>query len=429
MDNFTTLWNRLRLRCPSIDPSFAQDIVRDSFNQLAERREWSWLYGHSTFVPPVYNITTQCSVDSNVPIVTASAAQFTPDMVGKQIRIGALGGTSYPTYTITQVLSPTILLMDQGWWGPPLTNQQYQIFQCYFPVPQDFQSFISLVNTTSNYRLWTNLKQSELDIADPQRIQIGITFAAAFYDYYPNSTYGRVFPALQIIGAGGAGDGSPVSTTENGFTYPQHSTYTIQILTTGASGNATFQWKQQSVNYSSGWSPALTTSTDAQDLSNGVQVYFPNSGTYTAGDVFIINCAPGDNPGDVQFSGVPRYELWPRPILTPYVYPFLYAKKLPDLTDSNPVLPEFVARRGDILLEMALDRASRWPGTETMRNPYYDLNLARDHAAKSENLIYELERKDDDTAAFDMSYKTVPYYPAPWLDGSWLQTHAIYPNP
>ena len=117
------------------------------------------------------------------------------------------------------------------------------------------------------------------------------------------------------------------------------------------------------------------------------------------------------------------------PINMPYVYPYLYIAKWPALTDDQPVLPGLLARRGDVLLEMALTNCARFPGTDTTPNPYYDLNLARQHEIKAETLIYELEKKDDDLASKNMSYMNLPFYPAPWLDGSWLQSHAIFPTP
>jgi hypothetical protein len=155
------------------------------------------------------------------------------------------------------------------------------------------------------------------------------------------------------------------------------------------------------------------------DLSNGVQVYFP-AGNYVAGDIFTIACTTD------SLSGLPRYELWPRPIDAAYVYPYLYARKLPALTDDQPQLPEFIARRGDVLLEMGLTQLAMWPGTPNQPNPYRDLSTSNAHRAWAEKLIYELETKDDSTAIKDLTYSDLPFM-GPWRDGSWLQQHAMFP--
>lgn len=433
-DTFTTLWNRLRTRCPALDPIFAQDIIRDCFNQLGERREWSWTMGHGAFYPPTYIITDTVSIFAGNYLVTSTGYLFNPGMIGKQIRIGGPGGIgNYPTYTIVAYVSQNQILIDQAWVGPSVVGAQYNIFQCYFPVPADFQYWISLVNSTDNYQLWTNLTQAELDRADPQRTQTGISYAAAFYDNTPNFS-GQVGPTVQIAGSGA----SPVSASSIGYTFPANSVYTIQIILGGPSGTATFRWRQDPVTNTAlwdeggwggggfggvtGWSPVIPTSTDVYQLSNGVAIYFPEA-IYFADDYFIIQCTSNVT------SSVARYEIWPRPINASYVYPYQYRKIPPALTDDQPQLPTSIANRGDVILEMGLERAASWPGTNTLRNAYYDLRLADRHYQKSERLIYELEKKDDDIAIKDLSYVNMPFYPAPWLDGSWLQSHAIYPNP
>lgn len=411
MDNFTSIWNRLLLRAPSVGAALAQDLVRDSFNQLAERREWSWLMRSSAFYPSVFYQTGLAACAPNSNIVVGADTAWDLSFVGSQFRVGA-NPSNFPTYTILAVPSATTLILDSPWIGPPV-NSAYQIFQCYFAVPKDFQYFYSLVNVTSNYRLWHNATQAMIDQCDPQRVQSGQTYAAAFYDY-TQTTAGTVGSTFQVSGSGP----TPTSTTSYGYSYPANSTYVITITAGGVPGDGTlaFAWRQDT-----GASSTIAVGDNtAIDLSNGVQVYFQD-GTYVTGDSFIINCIYEPQ------SGVPRYELWPRPINNPFVYPFTYACKLPALTDLTPTLPEFVARRGDVLLEMSLANAASFPGTSTTANPYYDLGLADRHRTRSESLIYELEKKDDDTAMKDLQYANLSFYPAPWLDGSWLQRHAMGP--
>lgn len=409
-DTFTTLWNRLLLRAPAVGPAFAQDVVRDSFQQLAARRTWSWRRGTSSFYPHIFYQTGTVSVTYNSPYVTGTSTVWDASFIGTQIRVGGIS-TQYPTYTIQQVLSPTSIVLDKAWGGATATGLTYNIFQCYFPVPSDFQNFESLTNPTNALQMWTNLTQYELDRMDPQRTTTGIVYAAAFYDYTQNYL-GQIEPILQVRGSGP----SPVSTTSQGYTFPYDSTYVIEITTGGSVGSVVFKWKQDSGAYTTG---VAVLDSSPIDLSNGVQVYFP-AGTYVVGDVFIINCLAEQTPS------VPRYELWPRPVNAFYVLPFLYTKLLPELTDSTPALPPFVAQRGDVLLEMALEKCARFPGTATTANPYYNLALAVQHQTKAEMMIAEMEKLDDNTATQDIAYQQWPMAPAPWLDGSWQQSHALY---
>lgn len=410
IDTFTTIWNRLLLRAPAIGSLLAQDLVRDSFQQLAERRTWSWRRGTNSFYPHIFYNTGTANTTNNSAYVSGNGTVWDVSWVGAQFRGGAIP-SAFPTYTILAVLSPTLILLDNAWSGPTTAAFQYQIFQCYFPVPNDFQSFESVTNPTNSMQIWTNTTQYELDRMDPQRVTSGVVYAAVFYDYTANYQ-GDIQPILQVGGSGP----SPISTTSQGYSFPTASTYSLQITTGGAVGAAVFKWKQDDGSYTTG---VAVPDSQPIDLSNGVQVYFP-AGVYVVNDIFIINCTTEPVPS------VPRYELWPRPINAFYVLPYLYIKLLPELTDSQPQLPPFVAQRGDVLLEMSLQKAATFPGTATTPNPYYNLGIADRHEAKANMLIYELEKYDDNTGSQDISYQNMPMGPSPWLDGNWLQSHAVY---
>ncbi len=406
MDTFTTLWNRALLRVPAASPDLCQDLIRDSFNQLMERRPWSWLQKTGTFYPVTYPATGTASLISGSAVVSGSGTAFTSNMVSVQIRIG---GLSYPTYTIAQVASPTSLVLDRPWVGPTASGQSMQIFTCYFTVPSDFDYFYSVTNPTANYRLNFNATQADLDAYDPQRSQFGQAFALAFYDN-TNNSQGVIAPAIQIIGSGAA----PISTTEFGYSYPQDSIYTVRITTGGVSGVAEFSWEQDAGTTSG---TAVVSDPSPIGLSNGVEVYFP-AGTYVLGDTFVIRCSSDTT------SGLARYEMWPRPFSTPYAYPYLYAAKLSALSDLQPQLPQRIARRGDVLLEMTLAQLSLWPGTQDQPNPYASPVTAGIHSTKAEKMLYELEKQDEEVSMKDLIY-TLPFQ-GPWRDGSWLQTHAMY---
>jgi hypothetical protein len=406
VDTFTTLWNRILLRVPALGPDLAQDLIRDAFNQLCERREWSWLTRTNSFYIPVIVTGGTVSTTSGSPIVTGSGTAFTGSMIGRQWRIAV----NYPTYTILQVVSPTSLVLDRAWNGPALSGYSYQIFQSYYSVPNDFQYFIVVTNPTNNYRLNHLASQSELNSHDPQRAQFGIAYACAFYDY-SQSQIGIISETVRVRGSGSV----PVSTTTLGYSYPIDSLYSLEITSGGAVGAAQYKWSQDGSVQGTG----IVSQSDPFDLSNGVQVYFPD-GIYELGDVFVIQC----NAQSV--AGVPRYELWPRPADNA-VYPFQYISRIPELSDAQPQLPPPFSRRGDVVLEMAMTNAALWPGSEASPNTYRDPGVSNAHRVTAERMIYELEKKDDETAIKDLSYSGLPFM-GPWHDGSWLQTHAIY-NP
>lgn len=418
MDNFITLSNRVLNRCPAVGIQLAGQFVNDAWHTLQSRREWSFRRRSNTFAPPtLYNIG---QVSTNVSVgypnlLTGIGTNWTPDMIGRQIRVG---GLLYPFYTIVGWTSPTSILIDQPWAGPDVVGQSYTILQCYFPVPPDFGYFYSVVSIKDGYRLWTNLTESDLALMDPQRTNFGQTYAVALKDY--TSQYGGVVgPVIPVTNPAHA---APISTTSTGFSFVANATYIVQVVSGGPSGAATFQWMRAGQTT---FQPVMITSDQPQDLSDGVQIYWPSGLliNYTAGDLFVINCT------SLVSQSTPRYELWPAPTFSAYLYPYIYISKELDISNQNPTLPPFIANRGEVLLEMALEKCSEFPGQDAEHlNIYHDLRQAKYHADKVKDMLIDLERNDEEVGVTNVDYQMFPMYPAPWFTGQWQQQHAPFLN-
>jgi hypothetical protein len=120
----------------------------------------------------------------------------------------------------------------------------------------------------------------------------------------------------------------------------------------------------------------------------------------------------------------PQVEFWPH-MKSQYSFPYLYVARATDLADSGAHLPFYI--RGDVLLEMALAEAARWPGSSRDKpSQYYSLSLAIMHERRAERMIMEMERNDDEVSEQDVQYATsLPFGPMPWVDATWMQSHAL----
>jgi hypothetical protein len=434
-DDFNTLSNRLLDRCPAIGIQLAEQMINDSWHALQARKDWSWRRKSGTFAPPTLYSAGWVSTNvanGNPNLITGTGTEWTPSMIGSQIRAG---GLLFPYYTITGWLSANQILIDQPWAGEDVSVVAYQILQVYYPVPADFGYFEVAVSIKDGYRLWTQATEYELAMLDPQRTNQGQTYAIAFYDF-TNNLGGIIGPVNSVTSPT---DPAPVSVTTLGYTYPDSAVYIIQVVTGGPAGVATFQWMRAGQLV---FSLPVVTSTTPQDLADGVQVYWP-SGTgptwqelpipweddnntwgspliYVAGDVFTINAE------SILTSGVARYELWPAPSFNGYLYPFIYFVKETDLTAQNPILPPPIANRGEIILEMALEKCATYPGADMDHpNPYFSLQLANYHRERYENLIVDLEVNDENIGITRLTYEDWPFA-GPWNDGHWQATHAPF---
>lgn len=402
---FQSIVGKVKLRCPDAPQFLAEDWVRQAFSEISTYRNWSWLFSYSQFlIPAIYNTGT-VTVTRGSTAVTGSSTVWTSDMVGRQFRIGV----GSPIYTITQVLSNTALILDQPYGGTSDSALDYQIILVYLTPPSDFVSFISVWDPNFNWQLVTDFSQNELNAADAQRGNVGNAYVLAWRDYTTTSL-GLVAQPVIVDGSG------EVPGSSGSYSGPNDALFTIEITTGGAPGTAVFQWKKDDGSYTTG----ITTSAigAAQALQDGVNVYFPTGVSYTLGDVYVISCQAGANPG------TPRYEIWPYQTAQ-YAYPFLYWKKFGDIGDPSVQIPSQI--HDALILERALASAAMWPGPTDKTNSYYRLELADRHMKKFDALLMEAERNDEEIFMTQFGYQgavSMPFAPIPALgDSNWLQAH------
>jgi hypothetical protein len=407
LDKFSDCWNNVLLRCPSLGPKLAQDFVNNAFRRLAEVRRWSWLVKFGQFIAPAVTTGGTVNVTQNSTIVTGNGTAFTAAMVGQQFRIGLVA----PIYTIATYDSPTQIELDSPFGGITQSTVGYSIYQCFFPVPQDFHQFITVYDPAFNWRLHLDVQQDELNIMDAQRGNTGNAYLVSFRDY-TIAQVGIVSNPVQIAGTGAI----PLS---NGtFTAPVNAIYTVQITTPGQSGTAVFQWSKNNGAYTTG--VITDPGGAAQSIMDGITISFPTGVTYNNNDQFIIQGTAVSN------AGVPRVELYPHQQAN-HVWGFMYETRANDLQDFGVVLPRYI--RGDVLTEMAMESLCRWPGySDDKKNPYYNLESARMRHEDNEKQIQLLEVQDDNVYMQDltMAYPMMSWAYATVLgDSAYLQRHAI----
>lgn len=121
-------------------------------------------------------------------------------------------------------------------------------------------------------------------------------------------------------------------------------------------------------------------------------------------------------------STVARYELWPYSTAAKQ-YMYLYEKRVTDLTNPGDTPPAII--RSDILVKGALADLSRWPGTTTERNPFYDpyFNQYKTRDLEFRDEVNKILISDQNIYMTDLSYyTTLPYAP---MDARFMQSHAF----
>lgn len=208
--------------------------------------------------------------------------------------------------------------------------------------------------------------------------------------------------------------------------------YTIASYTSATAIDLELPWGGQSVA-GSGYRIYLCYLTPPSDFHTFVSVWDPNFNWQLRLNITQEELNSWDaqrsNTGQAYLvasfdygmtSKIPRYEIWPHNLAN-YVYPFLYESRPPDLNESGATLPRFI--RGDVIQDMALEKAARWPGPSIdAPNPYYDLNLAERLRLRNEQQLAILDRQDDDVYENMVAYQLSRSF-APFWDARYLQNH------
>lgn len=398
------LWRALRLYCPSLPIPLAQNFIKYRFRDIRYRKLWSWRVGQNQFLTnQVVNAGTVAVVRGSV-VVTGTATGWTSAIVGRQFRVGTIA----PIYTVAQLNSATELELNMEYGGATNSGVGYQILNAYItPSPNDFQDFLSVKDTSMNWRLRTHVPQRYLDSIDAQRANSGTPYCLADLAYNTQeSQAGSVGPCVEVVGSG------PVPFSSGLYTGYSRSTFVIKISTGGIVGTAEFQWKKDNGSFS----VALPTSEQPIPFSEGVQIQFP-ADTYILNDTFVIQVLPGYK------STKPMYELWPYQ-LSDKCYPYLYERKYPDADESDWSLPRFID--GDTLIWGALADIAKWPGTGDQKNPMYSLDQAKHWEAKFEDKINIMMREDEEIYANLVNYDFgLPYADVFWPGAEFMQDHGF----
>lgn len=149
------------------DYYLVQDWLVNAFRDVMNRIAWTWRrrQGQMIFSAPITAGTV--NVGRGDSLIVFNNSVMTPDMDGWQIRIG---GNNTRISTLSYQTDAYTVGIDLPWGGAPLSNSAFEIYPAYHTVPEDFDSFISIVDLTRRFQLdWWSHTAEELDAVDPMR--------------------------------------------------------------------------------------------------------------------------------------------------------------------------------------------------------------------------------------------------------------------
>lgn len=129
-----------------------------------------------------------------------------------------------------------------------------------------------------------------------------------------------------------------------------------------------------------------------------LNVLDPTRQASDSGPRLLTAVSPSAYPGTL---GQVRYEYWPRPTAA-RSFPAYYNKLASRLSDTT-TFTGVLAEGADVLMTGCLAQAARWPGTGDLKNPYFDLALARQLQTDFLAGVQQLALRDDEQAPDDLA--------------------------
>jgi hypothetical protein len=203
--NFQQAWNELMSFVPKLSPPFAQKCVQRAWHDIRESRMWSFLVSETVIAVPAQISTGTVTVTNGSDVVLGDAtadaawsAVLSSEFITRQFRSGA-----GPIYNIVSYTSPNITL-DRAFAETTVAGAVYSIYKCYYPPPDDFLRWTSVVDPINGYQFGLDKTKAHLDLVDPLRGAIGEPLVIASYKFDESeSPNGRLYelyphPIVQI---------------------------------------------------------------------------------------------------------------------------------------------------------------------------------------------------------------------------------------
>lgn len=203
--NFRKMIGEVSQWNPDCPITMVMSFLNNWCRSIYDERMWYGLFVRGQCQVPQMYSTGTVSVTTGSNVVTGTGTNFTQALVGQQFRIGFTQGW----ITVYSVQSATQLTLAMPWGDQPYSTVGYQIAQAWVTLGPNIKFIKEMVNQKQGYRIYPNIPQKVLNIADTWRSSVGWSFLISplpvtqaglpQFELYPTPIFTQVFPYLAYI--------------------------------------------------------------------------------------------------------------------------------------------------------------------------------------------------------------------------------------
>lgn len=166
-DTLDDIVRRVHHRLPLASPLLCQDLVQQGYESICRHRNWSWARAENQFLISASRTGTVDLTNASATVV-GNGLTFAAADLYRQLQV-----TGRP-YTIIDVdLANDVCTLDLPYGGTTATGVSITILDAYVRTPDDFASFIGVLDTARNRPLSWWRTEDEINYLDPDRSRAG----------------------------------------------------------------------------------------------------------------------------------------------------------------------------------------------------------------------------------------------------------------
>lgn len=172
-DTFGQAWRVVRAHCPLAPANLVQYWVQKAYNDVCDRRPWSFLRGESEIMTNDAKSGTVSVTRGDATVTSISGITFAASDVGRQFRVGS----NTPIYSIMTYTSPSSVELDRVYGDTTDAAAAAKVLDAYVTMPTDFKRILACLDTHNNWQLRYWITEDELNTWDAQRSAAGTPWA------------------------------------------------------------------------------------------------------------------------------------------------------------------------------------------------------------------------------------------------------------
>lgn len=170
--SFENIWRLVMLHCPLASPFLVRTWVQDAYNKLCDSKRWSHLRAEAEFLLNASKAGTVTVVRGSATVVGVSITFASTD-AGRQFKIN-----QGPPYSIESVDTGTnTIVLDRVYGDTSATATGCTVLDAYLTCPEDFGSFIAVIDPSNAWQLHLWVTENELNRWDAARVSSGTPWA------------------------------------------------------------------------------------------------------------------------------------------------------------------------------------------------------------------------------------------------------------